>query len=169
MNMLHTADEIKDWFLAWTYDDKSTRITKTKIQKLLYYAQGHSCAILGRPIFSDEIQAYEYGPVVVEVLEQLQSAFADRESLVLDKKFDFAWFTAEENQLLADVWETYGSYSSEELSEMSHESPWEAAWANGRETLIPLEDIEQFFIEQNYFHFMKSNEGASLETSLMNA
>lgn len=38
-------------------------ITNLKLQKLLYYAQGYSLALLGRP-FDDPICAWDHGPAV---------------------------------------------------------------------------------------------------------
>lgn len=42
------------------FDDNMTQM---KLYKMLYYAQGWSLVKLGRPLFDDEIQAWDYGPV----------------------------------------------------------------------------------------------------------
>jgi len=40
---------------------------KTKAQKLLYYSQGVHLKLFGEPLFDDEIEAWEFGPVVPPV------------------------------------------------------------------------------------------------------
>lgn len=42
-------------------------VTPMKLQKLLYYCQGYSLALTGRPMFDEEIEAWQYGPVVPSV------------------------------------------------------------------------------------------------------
>ena len=48
-------------------------ITNLKLQKVLYFAQVHYLTILNRPLFSDKIEAWEYGPVVPGVYRQYRS------------------------------------------------------------------------------------------------
>ena len=57
------AREIAEWFLAWA-EDIEADISNLKLQKLLYYAQGHYLARTGVPLFDDVIQAWAHGPVV---------------------------------------------------------------------------------------------------------
>ncbi|MDQ1633589.1 MAG: hypothetical protein QOJ32_398 [Frankiaceae bacterium] len=45
-----------------------------KLHKLLYYAQGHHLAALGRPLFSESISAWDMGPVVGEFWWQEQNS-----------------------------------------------------------------------------------------------
>ena len=44
-------------------------MTNLRLQKLLYFAQGWYLARYGKPLFSDEIEAWTYGPVVPEVYQ----------------------------------------------------------------------------------------------------
>ena len=43
-----------------------------KLQKLLYYCQGYSLGLTGQPLFSDPIEAWQYGPVVRKVYKEYQ-------------------------------------------------------------------------------------------------
>lgn len=61
---IHTAQEVANWFLAWTDDDPEAVIDEQKMHSLLYYAQGHHLATTGFPLFSDEIVAAENGPFI---------------------------------------------------------------------------------------------------------
>ena len=37
-------------------------ITNLKLQKLVYYAQGYHLAYFGTPLFSNRMEAWQYGP-----------------------------------------------------------------------------------------------------------
>lgn len=43
------------------------KITHLKLQKILYYIQGNYLARFGVPLFYEQIEAWQYGPVVPEV------------------------------------------------------------------------------------------------------
>ena len=42
-------------------------ITNLKLQKVLYFVQAYYLAKLNRPLFPDNIEAWEYGPVIPSV------------------------------------------------------------------------------------------------------
>jgi uncharacterized phage-associated protein len=44
-----------------------------RVQKLLYYLQGWSLALRGRPLFEERIEAWKLGPVVPEVYHRFKS------------------------------------------------------------------------------------------------
>jgi uncharacterized phage-associated protein len=52
--------------------EESTLIAPLRLQKLLYYCQGWSLALLGRPLFGEQIQAWRHGPVVPGVYEMFK-------------------------------------------------------------------------------------------------
>ncbi len=60
------ARDIARWFIAWA-ENVDAEVSNLKLQKLLYYAQGHRLGATGEPLFSDPIQAWAHGPVVAEV------------------------------------------------------------------------------------------------------
>jgi uncharacterized phage-associated protein len=54
---MYKASTIAKWFLAWAdlTEESESDITAKKLQKLLYYAQGHYLATTGRPILQQKI------------------------------------------------------------------------------------------------------------------
>jgi uncharacterized phage-associated protein len=48
------------------YDDGDP-ISPLKLQKLLYYCQGFNLGAYNHPLFKEDIEAWEHGPVVVSV------------------------------------------------------------------------------------------------------
>lgn len=56
--------EIARYFIIKAYGEGlEAEMTNMKVQKLLYYAQGLHLALYGEPLFTEEIQAWRYGPV----------------------------------------------------------------------------------------------------------
>ena len=45
-------------------NEQGKTVSNLKLQKLLYFVQGFFLALLDRPCFSDEIEAWDFGPVV---------------------------------------------------------------------------------------------------------
>lgn len=66
--MISALDVAK--YLLRYQDEQNPEITNQKLQKLLYYAQGLSLAIYGKPIFNENILAWSYGPVVRSVYDE---------------------------------------------------------------------------------------------------
>ena len=42
-------------------------ITNTMLNNLLYFAQGHCLAETGKPLFDDDFEAWECGPVIPKI------------------------------------------------------------------------------------------------------
>jgi uncharacterized phage-associated protein len=128
----YSAQEVANWFLAWTDDDPEILITNLKLQKLLYYAQAHYLANTGEPLFSNDLEAWRLGPVVREVYDFYASIAKEEKAktgkhlpLSLQSDFDFAKFTDYDNQFLIQLWESYGHYEPNDLVDLTHsEAPW---------------------------------------------
>ncbi|MDV3165541.1 MAG: DUF4065 domain-containing protein, partial [Candidatus Phytoplasma australasiaticum] len=60
---------MKIYFLdvAKIFLNKDKKINKTKIKKLLYYAQGYYLARYNKVLFQDAIEAWPYGPIISSV------------------------------------------------------------------------------------------------------
>ena len=74
--------------------DESVLVSPLRLQKLLYYCQGWSLALLGRPLFRQPIEAWMNGPVVKDVYQKatgdrtmtfmvIEDTYRDGEELVL--------------------------------------------------------------------------------------
>ena len=62
-----TAMHIAQYFIQLSEPNTSYYITPSKLQKLLYYAQGWHLALHGKVLFEEDIIARESGPVVLSV------------------------------------------------------------------------------------------------------
>jgi uncharacterized phage-associated protein len=48
---------IGQWFAAYAETEEDTDVSNLRVQKLLYYAQGHYLVTKGTPLFDEAIQA----------------------------------------------------------------------------------------------------------------
>jgi uncharacterized phage-associated protein len=141
----YNASTIARWFLAWADSEEEGALSNLKLQKLLYYAQGHHLARFGAPLFADEIQAWAHGPVVPAVYRQYKDHGSN--AIPFTEDFDFFQVDTETTDLLASVWETFGSKSAWKLREMTHsEAPWTSSYRDGEHFItIPRSVIYRYF------------------------
>jgi uncharacterized phage-associated protein len=115
-------------------------VGKAKLHKLLYYAQGHHLAAVGRPLFSDTISAWDKGPVVGTLWH------AEHHDVPAEPAHDL-----DEAALntIGYVLSRYGGMTGSDLIRLSHgESPWLKAddgRVPGRSVRIPVQDLLEYF------------------------
>ncbi len=63
------AIDISAYFIDYAYrgEEYGELISNLKLQKLLYYAQGFHLALYDKLLFSEDIEAWQHGPVVRDV------------------------------------------------------------------------------------------------------
>lgn len=143
----HTARSTANWLLAWA-EQNEAGMSNLKLQKVLYYAQGHYLGETGLPLFNDDIEAWVHGPVVRDVYHDLKrfgNADIDVDATVGD---DFGWDDFRDvEQHLMRVWNTYGKYEAWALRNRIHsESPWKSTFEHGvRNLVIPTDSMRDFF------------------------
>lgn len=121
-------------------------ITNLKLQKLLYYAQAfYLVNNNGKKLFDDDIQAWQYGPVVPSVYQEYKkfNSYPIDFSKVKDRKFNFT-----KNQLnyLSDFANEYFRYSATELVTKTHEEqPWKTAVAKGFNSVIDTSEMYEYY------------------------
>lgn len=141
------ARDIARWFIAWA-ENLDAEVSNLKLQKLLYYAQGHRLGTTGEPLFSDGIQAWAHGPVIPDVYHAYKEYGKGPIDPDAELGDDFTWddFTEVED-FLVDVWDRYGSLAAWALRERTHrEAPWKDAFDDSaRHVQISNEAIQSFF------------------------
>lgn len=142
------AVEVADWFVAWARANGDNDLTHLKLQKLLYYAQGWNLALYGHPAFSDEIEAWDQGPVVNDAYHAFKK-YGDR-TINRGELGEPVQLGQQLGSLLARVWDTYGQFSAWKLRNMTHnEKPWADNFREGAWHLrIPSEQIWDYFVEE---------------------
>ena len=143
-----TARDVAN-YLIYLMNDSCDDLSNMKINKLLYYAQGHSYQRTGHPLFADPIEAFDHGPVVFDVYQKYSGA---RNNAI--KEYDKTCLenlTDDEKELLLDVAREYGKYTASALRIMTHKpgSPWDITYRYGAmHNVIPEEMIADYFMSK---------------------
>lgn len=99
-------------------------ITTKKLQKLCYYAQVRSLAAFDTPLFEEDFQAWEHGPVcppLFRIHRRQRNITAEK----LAHFGDINRLSPRQRQVIDDVLKEYGDKDAQFLEEKTHqEAPW---------------------------------------------
>lgn len=118
-----------------------------QIMKLTYIAHGFMLGAHDRPLLEDDVEAWQYGPVVRRVYNMLPSGATAVKKPPTD---DDANFDEDAKAILDVVFKKYGGASGLRLSNLTHRpgSPWKKTWDNfGKNAVIPQDLIEGHYKE----------------------
>lgn len=153
-----TIDQVVDYIL-WSSADRPSPM---KLQKLLYYAQGHCLALRGEPMFDAEFQAWKFGPVVPGIYRRFKDYWYS--PINIPVSIEINAYSPEDLEILSGVVTTYGQLPAEELSDCTHEEPpWFDSYRRGerdvpitRESIADwfnvLVDQDSYFLRRDFFH-----------------
>jgi uncharacterized phage-associated protein len=133
-----------------------------KLQKLVYYAYGWCLALKDKPLFTEGVQAWSYGPVVPSLYYEFRAygtepitgraVGTDCEPLRVYDWDDESEFV---RALIRKIWAVYGKYTAIELSNATHQpgTPWQKTvelhgGAIPKAILIDDKVIQAYFIGQ---------------------
>lgn len=112
-------------------------ITPLKLQKLLYYIQGMSLRIYGKPAFLNNISAWQYGPVVEDVYQQYKG-----HNPISTPKIDYVVCDGLK-KIIELVVESYGQIEAGSLIDLTHdEDPWINSVDSG---VVSIDLIKEYF------------------------
>ena len=135
-----SAKKVAEYFLSLSDEDLGDMISNLKLQKLCYYAQGFSLALYNKPLFKEEIVAWNHGPVVQELYKEYKQYGANGIPI---PNVDLSKYTKEEKELMNEVYTVYGQFSAWKLVNMTHsEAPWSNTAIN---EVISHENMKTFF------------------------
>ncbi len=135
-------------------------ISNLKLQKLLYFAQGFSLALLDQPLFAEEIEPWDFGPVVPEVyreykmfgandIPQIKSFYDldfDSDNFLNLVDFDENIFSESQKLIMNTVVNKFGRYTANSLVTITHkQSPWINSY--GKNKFISKNELSDFFKE----------------------
>lgn len=121
-------------------------VDNLKLQKLLYYSQAVHLARVGEVLFTDQIEAWRYGPVIQSIYRKY-------------KQFGFEIIKPEETDLsdpvslcpeqmktIDMVLDYYGAMSAVRLVNETHsESPWKDTYKEGENIEISVEVMREYY------------------------
>ena len=112
-------------------------ITPLKLQKLLYYIQGLSLKIYDKPAFNNNIYAWSYGPVILDVYKNYKGKNpinSIKEEIKISDGL---------KKIIDVVIDSYGQIEAEKLIKLTHcEEPWKNT---KQQSIIDINVIKNYF------------------------
>jgi uncharacterized phage-associated protein len=137
--------------VAWYFVERSSKdrsVTQLKLQKLCYYAYGFYIATYKEPLFTESIEAWDYGPVVPELRKLHISRGMDVISPA-EIPFGKPINNMKIMSVLDKIWNLFGHNSAGKLVDMTHsEAPWIEAYDLGQNTKISEEAMHSHFLKR---------------------
>jgi uncharacterized phage-associated protein len=141
---IQSALDIANCFIEIASKIDENDLTNLKLQKLLYFAQGKYLVQNNEALFSDEIEAWDLGPVVRSVYNTFRECGAFPIT-AFDVKYKSTSLNDEKRQFLKKIWQDYARYSASYLVNLSHQShPWQKAHKSLTK-IISSEDMRIYF------------------------
>ncbi len=136
-------------FLAWAKENGDL-ITNLKLQKLLYYAQAWHLVNFDRRLFSDDIEAWDFGPVIADVYHHWKKHKSSAIPYEPNGK-EANMFSDRQISFLTDFFRIFSNLSATALVSMSHsEDPWKKSFASRTTRKIIPPNIMKSFYTQLY-------------------
>src|SRR5688572_9338191 len=111
---------IANYFIAKSLESGKD-LTPMKLVKLVYLAHGWYLGLTSKPLISEAVQAWKYGPVINSVYHTFKK-YGNDQILALDNdfsSFQFAPPQVEDGNIksyLDKIWDVYSVYSGLQLS-----------------------------------------------------
>lgn len=143
--MLNAID-IANFFVDLANSDSDDCMTNLRVNKLIYFAQAWSLVRRDMPLFSEEIQAWTYGPVVPSVYHAFKDYGRERIQNV-HGEYSPDIFSSEELELLIDIAQYYGKFTSPALVDITHSdnSPWQKVFSKTENRIISKGSLKEYF------------------------
>lgn len=135
--------------------ERGDTLTPMQLLKLVYIAHGWMLGLYGRPLIRDEVQAWQYGPVVPRLYNAVrkfrslpvEGPLSSRQAEPLDRH---------EDSIIEQVYRIYGQMSGPALSRLTHAvgTPWAKTFRDGEFGVVIPNDI----IEDHYSRLAEARQ-----------
>lgn len=132
---------------------KTQDITNLAVQKLLYFSQVVSYVLNNNLLFTDNCEAWRYGPVYPVIYRRLNKytydcintdEFESKEVIELDNK---------DRKIIDAVINTFGTLSGIKLKELSHKT---APWIEARKGISEIENSNEIITNKSIKEYAKT-------------
>lgn len=145
---MHSATKVAKYLIDTLNNQQGCRdVTLLKVIKLTYIAHGWMLALCDRPLISEDVEAWQYGPVIPELYRDLKQFGRDHITTLNDAYH--VELDEQESSIVEQVCEIYGKYTASQLVGMTHAkgTPWSDIWRAGKgfRVIISNESIKAYY------------------------
>lgn len=134
-------------YIIWYCKRWKYSISNLKLQKILYFVQANFLVSVGTPCFEEEIEAWDFGPVVPEVYHEFKIfGSADIPKAVCLNAGEM--ILRKDKALINEIVEQCAKYPASVLVEITHrQAPWREAYEKYCNNIIEKNAIRDYFKE----------------------
>lgn len=130
-------------YIIWYCKRQGYSISNLKLQKILYFVQAEFLVNTGKPCFSEEIEAWDFGPVV-PIAYRKYKHFGSSD--IPDAVSDNNVIADEDKELIKTVIDKFADYSATDLVSLTHNQfPWIDAYIPHMNREITPDAIREYF------------------------
>ena len=150
----YDARQIANWFVRRAAREDRV-LTIMSLLKLVYISHGWHLEMYNAPLFSNKIEAWQYGPVIPDIYRDFRAQGVEAKAPITGFSEDV--IAPHDENLLDQVYKIYGNMSAFQLSNLTHEpgGPWSVARELGGWYARIPDDLIQ---SHNQMKRLKSNE-----------
>ncbi len=144
----YDARSVANWFIRKSIHDDKPK-TQLQIMKLVYFSHAWMLGIYGRPLISQTVKAWKYGPVVPTLYQDLKH-WGNRPIERLIEGYTDTNFDSNALDILRQVDDVYGDLDAWHLSSLTHipESPWFVTRVDKYEGATIADELIQDYFSQ---------------------
>lgn len=136
-------------------------LTPMAIMKLVYIAHGWSLALRQRALIGDEVEAWQYGPVVPDLYQAMKRYGSGAVTQPLHSSIFFGspdYPAQDDLPLIAKIYELYGALNGVQLSALTHQpnTPWSMTYDHHSRGNVISEDL----ITEHYQRLARERQAA---------
>lgn len=130
-------------------NSRNRAISNLKLQKILYFVQAEFLVAKNQPCFAENIEAWDFGPVVPEVYQQYK-IFGSANIPIIGRKLSTVIISVEDQELINGIVDECAEYSASALVDITHhQTPWMEAYQKpGYNNVISQKSIKEYFSEE---------------------
>lgn len=127
-------------------NEKGSTVSNLKLQKILYFVQAEFLVSTGKACFPEEIEAWDFGPVVPEVYHRYKM-YGSANIPYMGRGCSVR-FLPKDKELMDGIIDECSKYSASALVEITHsQDPWRKAYRPYMGNVIKKQSIKQYFEE----------------------
>lgn len=128
--MAHTALQVADKFIRLGMSD-GKKFTQMQLLKLVYIAHGWMLATSDEPLIVNQVEAWQYGPVIPDLYQELK--YNGAKPITQPILSTATSFKEHEEQVIQFTFKNYGNFSAYQLSDITHaaNTPWSQTFGKG--------------------------------------
>ena len=141
--MYNAVDVAK--YIIWYCKEKGYSVSNLKLQKILYFVQADFLVTVGSACFDDEIEAWDFGPVVPAVYHEFK-IFGSSDIPRLVCRNAEERILKKDKALINEMIDQCAKYSAAVLVEITHnQAPWSESYEKHCNNVIEKETIKRYF------------------------